>query len=81
MHFNNVFAAMAESKVESVCGHPGRGVRPQLRDHCEVLHGKEVALDRLTPQSPAPVEPQRAETIDFDALRERKLASVARSVF
>jgi hypothetical protein len=57
------------------------------------LHGKEVALDRLTPQSP--VEPQRAETIDFDALRaqaaivlerlqqsrERKLASVARSVF
>jgi hypothetical protein len=59
------------------------------------LHGKEVALDKLTPQSPAPVEPQRAETIDFDALRaqaavaletlqqsrERQLAFVARTAF
>jgi hypothetical protein len=46
-------------------------------------------------QSPAPVEPQRAETIDFDALRaqaavaletlqqsrERRLASAARTAF
>jgi hypothetical protein len=49
----------------------------------------------VTRQSPAPVEPQRAETIDFDALRaqtavaletlqqsrERQLASVARTAF
>jgi hypothetical protein len=48
-----------------------------------------------TPQSPTPAEPQRAETIDFDALRaqaaaaletlqqsrERQLASVARTAF
>jgi hypothetical protein len=48
-----------------------------------------------TPKSPVPAEPQRAETIDFDALRaqaavaletlqqsrERQLASVARSTF